>query len=92
MLVVGLGRSGMAAADGLLECDEFRRRLLTDVASQAGRTGFTVAPDTSVAQVRQQQLDLLGDLVEQHLDIDAVLALIDNGAPAGLRQVSVSLA
>lgn len=77
---------------GLLECDEFRRRLLTDVASQAGRTGFTVAPGTSVAQVRQQQLDLLGDLVEQHLDIDAVLALIDNGAPAGLRQVSVSLA
>ncbi len=69
---------------GLLENDDFRRRLLRDVAEQCGRTGFVVAPDTSVAAVRESQLDLLADLVDDHLDMDAVFALIEHGAPAGL--------
>ncbi len=62
---------------GLLENDGFRRALLT-------RLGFAVAPDTRFADVRSAQLDLLGDLVERHLDTDAVLRLIEHGAPAGL--------
>ena len=65
---------------GILENDEYRRRLLTEVAETAGRAGFAVAPDTDVAQVREAQLDLLADLVEQHLDVDAVLATVDGGA------------
>ncbi|MFC9788072.1 cobyric acid synthase [Rhodococcus sp. NPDC127528] len=68
---------------GLLESDEFRRSLLTRVAAVTGRQ-FTVAPDTSVADERTAQLDLLADLVERHLDVTAIERLIDGGAPQGL--------
>jgi len=57
---------------GLLESDEFRRRFLTRVAELSGRSGFVVAPATSVASVRTAQLDLLADLVEQNLDVAAI--------------------
>ncbi len=57
---------------GLLENDGFRRALLARVAEQAGRAGFRAAPDTSFAAERAAQLDLLGDLVAQHLDTAAV--------------------
>ncbi|MFC9963625.1 cobyric acid synthase [Nocardia ignorata] len=65
---------------GVLESDEFRRAWLTEVATRAGRTGFTVAPDTSVAAVREAQLDLLADLIEKHVDIPALEELIARGA------------
>lgn len=67
----------------LLESDEFRRHWLTEVAARAGRTGFTVSPATSVADTRTAQLDLLADLVEQHLDLTALDHLIRHGAPTG---------
>jgi adenosylcobyric acid synthase len=69
---------------GLLENDAFRRALLRRVAHLAGRPGFQPAPDTSFAAVRATQLDLLGDLVEAHLDTDALLELIEHGPPLGL--------
>lgn len=68
---------------GLLESDDYRRVLLTRIAAVTGR-GFTVAPDTSVAAERAAQLDLLADLVERHVDVDAVLRLIEGGAPQDL--------
>ena len=64
---------------GLLESDDFRRSFLTWVAGKSGRSGFVVAPATSVAALREQQLDLLADLVEDNLDVDAVLDLIEHG-------------
>ena len=69
---------------GAFESDEFRRRFLTQAARQAGRHGFVVAPDTRYAAVRERALDVLGDLVEEHLDTDALWRLIENGPPAGL--------
>jgi adenosylcobyric acid synthase len=36
------------------------------------------------AAVRERHLDRLGDLVEEHADTDALLALIERGAPADL--------
>lgn len=69
---------------GAFESDEFRRRFLTTVARQAGRRGFTVAAETRFAGVRERALDLLGDLVEEHLDTDALWRLIESGPPAGL--------
>jgi adenosylcobyric acid synthase len=69
---------------GAFESDEFRRRYLTAAARQAGRHGFVVAPDTRFAEVRERALDVLGDLVEQHLDTGALWRLIERGPPAGL--------
>jgi adenosylcobyric acid synthase len=69
---------------GAFESDEFRRRFLTEAARLAGRPGFTVAPDTRFAAVRDRALDVLGDLVEEHLDTDALWRLLENGPPAGL--------
>ncbi|MFE9575997.1 cobyric acid synthase [Nocardia sp. NPDC006044] len=69
---------------GLLESDEFRRSWLRSVAVAAGRTGFVAAEDTSVATVRAAQLDLLADLVEQHLDPARLERLLTDGAPPDL--------
>jgi adenosylcobyric acid synthase len=69
---------------GLFENDAFRRALLQRAAARAGRDGFRPAPDTSFAAARAAQLDLLGDLVEQHLDTDALDTLISHGVPANL--------
>ncbi|KIF70457.1 cobalamin biosynthesis protein CobQ [Streptomyces sp. AcH 505] len=68
---------------GALESDAFRRRFLTEVAREAGRR-FVPAPDTSFGELREAQLDLLGDLVEEHADTDALMRLIEDGAPTGL--------
>ncbi len=69
---------------GAFESDEFRRRFLTGAARQAGRTGFAVAPDTCFAAVRERALDVLGDMVEEHLDTDALWRLIQHGPPTDL--------
>ncbi|MFI6045680.1 cobyric acid synthase [Nocardia sp. NPDC051321] len=69
---------------GLLESDEFRRSWLRSVAAAAGRTGFVVAEDTSVATVRSTQLDLLADLIENHLDLARLDRLLTDGAPLDL--------
>lgn len=68
---------------GALESDAFRRRFLAEVARATGRR-FVPAPDTAFAALREEQLDRLGDLVEEHADTDALLRLIESGAPPGL--------
>ena len=64
---------------GSLESDEFRRAFLADAAASAGRE--LVASTASFAAARAHRLDLLGDLAEKHLDLDALLALAHDGAP-----------
>ncbi|MCY0917728.1 MULTISPECIES: cobyric acid synthase [unclassified Streptomyces] len=68
---------------GSLESDGFRRAFLREVAAAAGRR-FVPAPDTSFGALREEQLDLLGDLIEEHADTDALMRLIEGGAPTGL--------
>jgi adenosylcobyric acid synthase len=75
---------------GVLENDEFRRAFLAEVAAVAGRD-FTPAPGTEFAAVRQARLDVLGDLVADHLDTAALTGLIENGPPPGLPSVLASL-
>lgn len=65
---------------GLLDNDEFRRRWLSRVADAAGRRGFVVG-EVNVAARRDAQLDLAADLLASHLDVDAVLGLLDGPAP-----------
>jgi adenosylcobyric acid synthase len=69
---------------GAFESDGFRRAFLTEVARSAGRRGFRVAGDTDVTASREHNLDLLADLVEQHLDTTALLRLIEHGPPSDL--------
>ena len=68
---------------GLFENDGFRRNYLAAVASAAGRR-FLPAPDIEFAAVRERRLAILGDLVAANLDTDALLRLIESGAPPGL--------
>ncbi|WP_222192600.1 cobyric acid synthase [Modestobacter italicus] len=68
---------------GALESDGFRRAFLTEVARIAGRR-FTVAPDTDFAAVREARLDVLGDLIAEHADTDALWRLVESGPPTGL--------
>jgi adenosylcobyric acid synthase len=67
---------------GLLDNDDFRRGWLEQAAQIAGRPGFQVAPDVSVPGRREAQLDLMADLLTAHLDLDAVLALLDGPPPS----------
>ncbi len=62
---------------GSLEGDDLRHAFLGEA---LGLTPSTV----SFPRAREQRLDLLGDLVEEHLDVDALLSLAREGAPAGL--------
>jgi len=68
---------------GALESDGFRRNLLAEVAAHRGLGNFVVPPDTAYAQVRTEALDVLANVVEEHLDTAALIRLIDEGAPAG---------
>ncbi len=60
---------------GLFENDAVRRGLLAWAASVAGRSGF-VPGAVSFAAVREEQLDVMGDLVAAHLDTSALSALL----------------
>ena len=59
---------------GSLEGDELRTALLATVADRE-------ATGVSFAAARDRRMELLGELVEEHLDVDALLDLARNGAP-----------
>ena len=67
---------------GSLEGDELRRALLAEVAAAAG-TAYE-PHEVSFAACRDRRLDLLGDLAEEHLDLDALLDLAQSGTAGGL--------
>jgi adenosylcobyric acid synthase len=62
---------------GLLDNNDLRRQWLADV----GTPGFVVADDIDVAARRDAQLDLMADLLTAHLDVDAVVAVLETGLP-----------
>jgi adenosylcobyric acid synthase len=62
---------------GSLEGDELRGAFL---AAALGREPSRV----SFSAARERRFDLLGELVERHLDVDALLDLARTGTPAGL--------
>jgi adenosylcobyric acid synthase len=66
---------------GLFDNDEFRREWLTNAAFSAGRFGFRVAANVNVAQRRDAQLDRMADLLASHLDLEAIMALLDGPPP-----------
>jgi adenosylcobyric acid synthase len=82
-LGVGIRRGAVYGTHwhGLLDNDAVRRQWLTEAAVAAGRPGFVVADDVDVAARRDAQLDLMADLLTAHLDVDAVMGLLEHGAP-----------
>jgi adenosylcobyric acid synthase len=82
-LGVGLRRGAVFGTHwhGLLDNDDVRRRWLTDAADAAGRGGFVVADDVNVSQRRDGQLDLMAGLLAEHLDVEAIMGLLDDGPP-----------
>jgi adenosylcobyric acid synthase len=82
-LGVGLRRGAVYGTHwhGLLDNDDVRRQWLGDAALAAGRAGFVVADDVNVSARRDEQLDLMADLLAEHLDVEAIMGLLDDGAP-----------
>jgi adenosylcobyric acid synthase len=76
---------------GLLDNDDVRRPWLSAAAAAAGRSGFVVADDVDVAARRDAQLDLMADLITSHVDIDAVIALLEHGPPPKLPLIATRL-
>jgi adenosylcobyric acid synthase len=67
---------------GALEHDDFRRAFLAEIATARGRRW---QPGTAAfAATRETRLDVLGDLIERHLDTTRLSALIDGGVPPDL--------
>ncbi len=65
---------------GSLESDGFRSALLTEVARM---TGHVWTPSgVSFAAARERRMELLADLVEEHLDLAAITALATDGPSA----------
>jgi adenosylcobyric acid synthase len=82
---LGGARSGSVMGTmwhGSLESDGFRRAFLVEAARAAGRA--YEPSDVRFGERREARLDLLGDLVERHLDVDALLELATSGATSGL--------
>ena len=80
---LGGARRGAVAGTmwhGSLESDDFRAAYLAEVADRLGRT--REPSGVSFAAARERRLDVLGDLAEEHLDLDALLELARDGAPA----------
>jgi adenosylcobyric acid synthase len=78
----GWTRSGSVTGTmrhGSLESDATRSDLLGRVVAAVGRDWRPSG--VSFAAARNNRLDLLGDLAEKHLDVDALLALARDGAP-----------
>ncbi len=71
---------------GVLEHDALRRALLTEVAQRTGRDW--IPGDEPFADVRARRLDVLGELVADHLDTAAVWRLLEDGVPRGLPVVA----
>ena len=74
---------------GALEDDHLRRALLRAVAQARGRT--FVSGGEPFAALRERRFDALGDLVERHIDGDAVLRLLEAGAPPDLPTLAVEV-
>ena len=67
---------------GIFEGDAFRRAVLGWVAAERGLEW--VASELPFAAVREERLDVLGDLIADHIDTAALERLLEEGAPPGL--------
>ena len=71
---------------GCLEGDAFRSAWLRLVSGLAGRSGLETGA-VSFAGARERRIDAIADALEEHIDLDAVLRLVEDGAPLNLPPV-----
>ena len=74
---LGAGNVTGTMVHGALEDDATRSRFLADALGVTSRASFAAA--------RERRLDLLADLAEEHLDVDALLELAHAGPRGDLR-------
>jgi len=75
---------------GLFENDEWRRTFLTELARARGKR-VVVSPSTCFEDRREARIEALADLVDEHLDVGALLTLVERGV-SGRRPARVQLA
>lgn len=66
---------------GTLECDDFRRAWLQEVARAAGSSWTPDPAAPGYAERRSSMIDRLADTVEERLDIDRLLAMALDASP-----------
>jgi adenosylcobyric acid synthase len=81
-----LGNTLGTSWHGVLEVDDFRRSLLRWVAEE--RVLDWTPGATPFADAREAQLDTLADLIAEHADRDALIALIEDGASRAVPTIS----
>ena len=83
-LGVGIRRGAVYGTHwhGLLDNDDVRRQWLTEIAVAAGRNGFVVAGEVDVRARRDAQLEVMADLITSHVDVDALMTLLEHGPPS----------
>ncbi len=64
---------------GTLECDDFRRALLTEVAASTGSSWTPCRDAPPFARRREGMIDALADALEAHVDVDGILDLTTKG-------------
>ena len=67
---------------GLFENDAWRAAFLTELARGRAKR-FVASSATSFAKRREARIEALADLVDEHLDVDALLAIAEAGVGAG---------
>ena len=78
--VTGDGRVAGTSVHGLFENDAFRRAFLRQAAQWAG-LDWDPGPQVSFAQARDRQYERVADALEAHLDLDAIVGLLQAGVP-----------
>lgn len=67
---------------GTLECDDFRRAWLSEVAATAGSQWTPQSDAVGFGERRERMIDVLADAVAAHLDLDALLERAMEGGNA----------
>jgi adenosylcobyric acid synthase len=80
---IGGGRISGTNLHGVFESDGFRRAFLSAVAARRQKSWQT--SDVRFAEAREAQIDQLADLIEEHLDVEAILGLISTGTRGARR-------
>jgi adenosylcobyric acid synthase len=80
-------RSGSACGTswhGLFENDAFRRSFLEEAGLLANRD-YAASPDCRFGEIREARFERLADMVAEHVDTDALMAVVEGGT-VGLAQ------